>query len=283
MAANRHSPARVCIQCGEAGISGYKFCSTRCREDHRRRVNGIRSFEEIRADRSVRLARTCEACGTAFQQGNLSSKQIAAGHVQRFCSQACSQASRRKYENDAARKRAEYERRKERKGLWVPEQRECVTCGDAFTAIQPTMIACSSRCWLVHYRTEKFPERRLARSCRECAKTFEPAYGSKQRIFCSDECCRRSVRRSGKMVRRARQKSLPCEPIDAISVLARDEWTCQICGIPTPRELRGTVEPDAPELDHVVPLAAGGSHTYPNTQCACRRCNILKGARTESV
>ena len=36
----------------------------------------------------------------------------------------------------------------------------------------------------------------------------------------------------------------------------------------------------APELDHVVPLASGGAHTYANSACACRECNILKGALT---
>jgi 5-methylcytosine-specific restriction endonuclease McrA len=35
---------------------------------------------------------------------------------------------------------------------------------------------------------------------------------------------------------------------------------------------------DAPELDHIVPLACGGAHTYQNTQCTCRECNGRKGA-----
>lgn len=41
----------------------------------------------------------------------------------------------------------------------------------------------------------------------------------------------------------------------------RDGWTCHICGEEAPRELRGTMRWNAPELDHIIPLSAGGSHT----------------------
>jgi 5-methylcytosine-specific restriction endonuclease McrA len=32
-------------------------------------------------------------------------------------------------------------------------------------------------------------------------------------------------------------------------------------------------------VDHVVPLARGGEHSYANTQPACPPCNMSKGAR----
>ena len=61
-------------------------------------------------------------------------------------------------------------------------------------------------------------------------------------------------------------------------VFKRDRWVCQICGVKTPQKLRGTQEPNAPELDHIVAIALGGDHVIENCQCACRRCNGLKGA-----
>jgi 5-methylcytosine-specific restriction endonuclease McrA len=42
--------------------------------------------------------------------------------------------------------------------------------------------------------------------------------------------------------------------------------------------LRGTHADRAPELDHILPLAAGGDHTFDNVACACRKCNQAKGA-----
>lgn len=68
------------------------------------------------------------------------------------------------------------------------------------------------------------------------------------------------------------------ERFDPYSVFDRDGWVCQLCGCDTPRSHRGTLQGNAPELDHIVPLARGGVHSQANTQCACRACNGAKGA-----
>jgi len=67
------------------------------------------------------------------------------------------------------------------------------------------------------------------------------------------------------------------ERIDPIKIFKRDNWKCKLCDIDTPRTLRGTIEDNAPELDHIMPLALGGSHTANNVQCLCRKCNCDKG------
>jgi 5-methylcytosine-specific restriction endonuclease McrA len=59
-------------------------------------------------------------------------------------------------------------------------------------------------------------------------------------------------------------------------VFARDGWLCHICGGRTDKARRGTYHPNAPELDHIVPLAKGGAHSYANTACAHRKCNAAK-------
>ena len=33
------------------------------------------------------------------------------------------------------------------------------------------------------------------------------------------------------------------------------------------------------DLDHVVPVAYGGTHTYDNATTSCAECNLSKGAR----
>ncbi len=35
-------------------------------------------------------------------------------------------------------------------------------------------------------------------------------------------------------------------------------------------------------VDHIVPLALGGTHTWNNVQLLCRACNGAKGIRTNS-
>ncbi len=54
------------------------------------------------------------------------------------------------------------------------------------------------------------------------------------------------------------------------SVLARDGYVCQYCGV-RGRELT---------IDHVVPRWVGGPHSWDNLVACCRRCNLKKGDRT---
>lgn len=82
-----------------------------------------------------------------------------------------------------------------------------------------------------------------------------------------------------KAIRRARE-SIKAESINPIRVFDLHKWRCQACGSKTPKKLRGTYEDRAPELDHIVSLADGGTHTWANVQCLCRQCNIAKSSRS---
>lgn len=66
------------------------------------------------------------------------------------------------------------------------------------------------------------------------------------------------------------------ERVDPYKVFDRDGWRCQSCNRKTPEAKRGSYCDNAPELDHIVPVSKGGAHTYLNTQCLCRSCNIKK-------
>lgn len=78
--------------------------------------------------------------------------------------------------------------------------------------------------------------------------------------------------------RAAAKRGTVVERIDYATVCDRDGWSCQLCGDPVDRSLRHP-DPMSGSIDHVVPLAAGGPHTYANVQLAHLRCNISKGAR----
>jgi 5-methylcytosine-specific restriction endonuclease McrA len=63
-------------------------------------------------------------------------------------------------------------------------------------------------------------------------------------------------------------------PVDRISedeIFARDGERCHICGKPVRR--------DQMSLDHIVPIALGGSHTMANVRLAHRRCNYRRAHR----
>lgn len=78
--------------------------------------------------------------------------------------------------------------------------------------------------------------------------------------------------------RRARKWKSVFRRFSMLEVFEQAGWRCYICGCDTPRELRGKRKPNSPELDHIIPLVRGGSHTRENVACACRKCNRTKWA-----
>lgn len=130
-----------------------------------------------------------------------------------------------------------------------------------------------------HRKTKTKKPRFIEVACRHCSLLFTTATnGGLHRLVC-DVCIdarRRKDRRINKARRRALTKGCSAENVDPLKVFERDNWRCRLCNIKTPKALRGTYQDNAPELDHIIPLSLGGSHTYVNTQCACRRCNGLK-------
>src|SRR5512139_3047893 len=56
-----------------------------------------------------------------------------------------------------------------------------------------------------------------------------------------------------------------------IRVMKRDRFTCTYCG-----ESGQNAEL---EIDHIIPVAQGGSHHISNLTTACRMCNQKKGTR----
>lgn len=69
----------------------------------------------------------------------------------------------------------------------------------------------------------------------------------------------------------ARKAGVVVEHVDRMVVWLRDDGVCGIC--------RKEVDVTDFHVDHVIPLAAGGAHSYANVQVAHPVCNAEKGAR----
>lgn len=103
-----------------------------------------------------------------------------------------------------------------------------------------------------------------AHRCRTCQLSYE----RKQRKRAWDR-------------RRARKLAAYVEDIDPDYVLKRDGYRCQICGKRLAIAER-VPHPKAPTIDHIIPLAQGGTHEYSNVQAAHFMCNAMKGDRAAS-
>lgn len=195
----------------------------------------------------------CENCGM-FSLRRLGGRNKERNCPNRWCSMECRKqaASRLRAEVKWLRRMAIAHRKSEREAARLASAQDrtvqllrCVDCG----LVEPRQMRSGPR-----------PKR-----CERCATVM-----AKER--------RRKANRIGKSARRARIRNAPRDRIDPIEVFERDKWRCYLCGRHTPQRLRGTIEDAAPELDHVLSLALGGSHTWSNVACACRACNGRKGA-----
>ena len=204
----------------------------------------------------------CVTCGTlAFRRLGGSNRKR--GLVSKYCSRACygkSVASRYEPKSTAI--------------TWAA----CSLCQGQYIKRHGAKYCrtCKPRAALILATKANVPI-----ACRVCGSQFCRLPGAYTHRFCSEECNAkhlsakvRAFRAKAKAIRRGVERQ--GDHIDPLAVFAAAKWRCQICGVKTPRDKRGTYAPDAPELDHVVPLSKGGMHTLHNVQCACRRCNIEK-------
>jgi 5-methylcytosine-specific restriction endonuclease McrA len=66
---------------------------------------------------------------------------------------------------------------------------------------------------------------------------------------------------------------IPLPPSVRDYVFQRDQYRCQGCG-------RGRTE-TVLQVDHIIPLAKGGSNDLSNLQTLCQTCNGRKGAKLD--
>jgi len=116
--------------------------------------------------------------------------------------------------------------------------------------------------------------RQLARVPRECLGCGRPVPVRRQK-FCSQPCCARESARVANDRIRAELASAAFEPVYRWLVYERDNWTCQLCGLAVLWFLDWPHD-WCPVLDHRMPLALGGDHSYANTQLAHNTCNAWK-------
>lgn len=264
-------------KCGKAAS---RFCSHGCAQVARhRQFPPARKYAtreaRCRAAYERRRARPCGAlglikvacCGCGITDAR---KKGRSGDPARYCSAECYQNARTRVASEALILRGwalSYRRSTE----YSPEVKAEVAALQRIARyVERTKLirVTCARCSALLIRPRLGGARA---SCASCAKDSRKKY---QKVHRRTPAAR-AARLKLKTIRRARLKAF-AEAIDPIEIFDRDGWSCRWCEQETPRGRRGSYEPNAPELDHIVPLARGGSHTWDNVCCSCRRCNGLK-------
>ena len=109
------------------------------------------------------------------------------------------------------------------------------------------------------------------------------------KLYCSPECKKKAVTRNTRntyrrnpnraqnnnAIRRAMILERSTENVRREAVFDRDGWECHICGGGIDRAAKWP-DPLSVTLDHVIPLAKGGDHSYGNCKAAHWGCNLKK-------
>lgn len=247
-----------------------------------------RYLERTRAARQVEVRR-CAECGEEY---------VVRQHTQMFCKMACRLKARER-RRDPDRERERNRQRQQRRTLRARAARIAaidlrsgwllLEAGPPATAPDPACKSCrttegriagrgayvglcrscAGRAW----REDHAPPVRLwtVGACPECGVAFVVP-GKRIDRYCSDGCMRRNRRRRDKKRRRALEKGAArTEVIDLAKLAARDGWRCHLCCRKVSRK--------AWSIDHLVPLADGGNHTWDNVALAHWRCNVLRQHR----
>lgn len=248
--------------------------SFECKGEHK--AKGLCSTHYMRLKRTgsiESLCFSCTHCGGKFESQRQNSM---------YCSNACKVAAWK-----AKNGRIEYDYVRLVSAFWtgycadcnvaIGGQRERLRCSDCQAVAERTQASS----WAVTTAERKHRGAGLVVACDECAVLFCPLYGASHTRLCL--CCKsgRESKAKGisRLARKMRQKCQTVESVNPFKVFDRDGWICQLCKRKTPKALRGTIDPRAPELDHIMPVSLGGEHSYRNTQCSCRACNGAKSNR----
>lgn len=192
----------------------------------------------------------CTECGTKFQH------YIGFQGVEWTCP-SCIEAERKEQECKREQMLAQ-ERDAQRYERMFAEIREysldktCAECGSTFHSASPTAKYCSSTC------RERARYRRNPYTVGGFRHYYHVKYGDAYRKY--------------------------YDPSVTLKALyERDSGVCQICGEPCNWNDKewGNAGPTYPSVDHIIPRAKGGEHTWENVQLAHMVCNSIKGARAD--
>ncbi|SIQ57535.1 HNH endonuclease [Bacillus cereus] len=237
----------VCKSCGIEKESKYKttkFCSDKCRRKYNGKHRGHKQM--------------CNQCSEVFYKYK----------KQDYCSPEC-------FRNSLKENKKEVERK-----LYC---KTCCHCNKEFTTTKSNKVYCSAEC-LYQSQLKKMEEERkrnivyIQKRCKECGKHFNTTRS--KTVYCSKGCSLKYNNRRKETTRRKRiiENGNVNWEISIERLLKRDGNACYLCG-ETVNVNIDTNDDYYPSIEHLIPIAKGGTHTWGNVKVAHRRCNSLKQDR----
>lgn len=306
----------VCDTCGKQfrGDKRRRFCSEQCRWPFRLGDRGecqhcgadfakkqrrqrfccleCNAADMAKTPRRAAKIYTCMNCDKPFRRKRYLSGSVSCG--KKYCSRECAFEARRLKKKCAERPLEIGSKIAKWFLSWGDDQWPltsfCQPCGRSFVAQQnadsPVRTACG--------RCRDAASRESRRKCPDCGGEIKK--GRRLCGNCADKR-KRSARNKNRRAhrkkhghsttfrKRCRKYGAPYTSVCKGSVMSRDKWKCQLCGVKLLQSFATIVgtrtpHPRSPTIDHIVPLSFGPSspgHVLDNCQAACWQCNWQRG------
>lgn len=263
---------RMCGHCGERFVTN-KYQQIYCSRSCKRKSKYYRYDKELRIKNNYEIKSityTCKQCGKEYHPRTSKDRDI-------FCSRECHQ---------------EFMHSNAKQKVFEPKltyMKHCEICGEYFETKSNKRTKCSD-CLYEENKNRSIERQKIQvreayekeveeKECDHCGKKFVPelAPGWKTKRFCSDICAKRHHKNMRHYRIRTNGESDVHENyyVGRHQVGKRDNWICGICGEPIDRKLKFPNQMSF-SVDHIIPLAKGGTHTMDNLQAAHLICNSYK-------
>lgn len=220
-----------------------KYCSSKCSK----KAQHIREKEKYGGVPRVQAyTYTCIHCGNEYHPKTKDRNK--------FCSRECAY---------------EYKKSKPKE----VKKPICVICGNKFDG-KSYYKYCSAVCKNIAKKANK-PKTCYNIRCTICGMEFE---GNRSNMkYCSDRCRKYAENRRAEIRRRHKlqDNGRVDYSITLLKLIKRDKGICHICGKKVNTKTHSNHE-EYPSIDHVLPVAKGGTHTWDNVKLAHRGCNNKK-------
>ena len=254
----RCSPAYCGQVCRDAGLGG-SIIEQRLTESQVAEYVSRSGFDYVGGYVMMKkpIVIRCRECGRTFERLAHVFRDVANGTWK--CDNGCPLCRSDKQRDERKRKTEEKRAEREREARIKAEQR----------AIREADLI-----------SRQVEERLAIHVCKNCGKEYcieVSGYNSKQ--YCSEKCMKRwamrvkNDRRVRKMKHRKHDNDITLEKL-----FVRDGGVCYLCGGACDwNDMKdGNAGDSYPSIDHVVPLAKDGTHTWNNIKLAHRKCNWEK-------
>jgi hypothetical protein len=155
----------------------------------------------------------------------------------------------------------------------------CQECGIQYESSRSETIYCSKKCKESN-RARKWKENleasKSVRNCLHCGVEIPKTMRADAK-FCSEVCNSAAHQLVRNLARRA--GDIERSVVFRLEIAERDNWICGICHEEVDRTLSHP-DPLCASVDHIIPLARGGTNDLDNLQISHLRCNLSKGARS---